>query len=201
METKILDNINGLPYWMQFIILILMVAGFYGYLFYSNKRSKKTQEIASLTGEKLNQLLDVLYEKCANAVTNDVANNAVYTHYQVMKYNTLEHILLQDRANVDFKIEANVIAFEEDLLVFIKNKYYETSLSLGKLKLKNKPLNFYMTEKMFPVDIVNEIVNFIKCRKQYPLDRLHRELNYKINGMFDTYINKTCNELETLLNT
>ena len=198
MEAKVLDHLSGLPDWMQFTILILILIGFYGFLFYSNKRSKKTQEIASLTGDKINQLLDVLYEKYANDLTAEVANNTIYIYYQVMKYNTMENILMKlyDKSNTDFTNEDSLKAFKEDLSVFIKNKYYETSLELGKMKYKGVPLNFYMTEKMFPNDIVEQVMNFIKCKRQYTNEKLFRELNTRINGIFDTYTNKTYKELE-----
>ena len=197
METKVLDHITGMPIWMQFIIILIILFS-YLYLTYINKTvADKTKNIQTKLSIKMDMLLDTLQERFSNEVTKEFAYDIIYLWNDSIKYNILEIVLksIYDENNRDANNNFVYTNIEDNLKIFIKNKFNEANLSLSKAKHKDIKLNFYIKDVDTNV-IIEDINNFMKCRINYPKERLFKEFKTKCNNIFDTYTNEAYNMLE-----
>jgi len=199
METKVLDHITGMPAWMQFII-ILVILGSYLYLTIVNKRAADSAKATQIEmSNKMNTLLDTLQERFSNEVTKEFAYDIIYLWNDSIKYNILEVVLrsLYDENNKDTNGKFIYANIEDNLRIFIKNKFNEANLSLSKARHKDIQLNFYI--KDINIDAVyEEISKFMQCRNTYTNERLFKDFKIKCNNIFDTFTNEAYNKLETI---
>lgn len=203
MEDKVINNIGGLPSWMQFTILILFTIMIVVPTIWKIISEKKITDKLVNNERKLGILLDLLYSKFANNLSVDVAKEIIALSYIRGKFIIRDKIIdLLKVHNYTIEGKFDKYKFKEDLNDFVRNKYYEDSMFLGKMTCKNIKLNFVHIEKIKSDYIVDNISSFLENSNFKLTCSLHdstcNNLDIYLSTFYQSIINKTLIELESI---
>ena len=204
--TKLAEK---LPNWMIFIVIILLIltpiiTHIISIIKTNKSSSKTTSSIDKMLlyqegqSKRLDILIDVLYEKYANNLTLETAKHIINMAYINLAYNIIEHVTIKIIDDRNYNNQGFTInKFKEETRVFIVNKYYETIMILNKMRCKGIALNLYLSNKINPNDVINEIFELLAENKDMAKFELNSCQTERIKSTFQTYINKTNSYLET----
>lgn len=211
METKVLDHISGLPNWMQFTILIILVlTTVVSFIFKIRSDNKVVKEQMNVSAKlisnehKFGTLLDLLYSRFANNLSIDVAKEIIPLCYLRTKYVIKDKVIaLLKTHNYTPNGLFDKAQFKYDIIEFINNRYYEDSMFLGKLTCKSIKLNFYHNDKVKPEQIIDSISIFLETSNFKLNCSMNNfqclEFGNYLDTMFTTIINKTLIQLEDIV--
>lgn len=154
------------------------------------------------TFAKLNDLIDILYEKFANNITVLVAMDLLELVYIRSKLSIIDHVndILCDTNNYkDGKLKIDRI--EGTIKSYISNRYYQDSRFLNKLTCKGVELNIHIAHKVKPDELSNKLINLLSVLSDSTPDQIHREIKTYLTNYFMTLISKAKNELDILTKT
>ena len=112
--------------------------------------------------KNFNILLDVLYEKYANNLTLEVAQNIIDLVYNRTKYsiiNRVQEYIHDESKYVNGRLDANLI--REDISFLISNKYHQDIMLLNKLTFKGFKLSEHLIERVDYKNHTDKIINLI----------------------------------------
>lgn len=204
MQDKILDHVSGLPSWMQFVILILIVLMLLLTTILKARSDNKVNSKLIHNEQKLGTLLDLLYARFANNLSLDVAKEIIQLLYIKNRFLVRDKIIdLLKFHNYEKDGKFNKFQFKYDLIEFINNRYYEDSMFLGKLTCKSIKLNFYHTQYVKPDYIIEQITTFLEISNFKLICSNNSSscinLDNHLNSFYQTITNKTLVQLEDLV--
>ena len=151
------------------------------------------------TSHRMTELIDILYEKFANNITQVVAMDIIELVYSRTKLSILdaigEAICLEDNYSEE-RFMINRI--ETTIRTHITNRYFQDERFLNKLTCRGIKLDFHLSKKMDMEDFSNKLLNLISISASESSDILYRQVRTFINNYFTTQISKAKTELDLL---
>lgn len=219
VNTSVYDIIRILPFWMIFVIILLILLTPFTLEIIRFKRKndedKKFKEFTSKVGEsvlenqkflfsfkdyleglygKLDVLLDLLYERHANNLNLDIAVKIIEIVYERAFYKILSSLsdcFLKKVDGVDFSVKC----FEKELDGVIKNRYFSDVMVLNKMTCKGISLDLHLLS-VDPSNITKDIIIYIETIQDKDGWEMYKLTRRFLENYSTTLINKAQSKLE-----
>jgi hypothetical protein len=209
MNENVSDLVYGLPHWMIFLIVILVITTpLIAETIRTIRIKKEVKNNQKFTDDlkdyqtklhgTLEVLLDVLYERFANNVTYETSAKIIEITYNRSAHCIIDYLFRHHKLYTLENLD-NIDDISDQLLSFISNVYYEDSMFLDKIKCKGISLNVHLKQTK-PREILEKIITIINAvvllnnptrSKHFP----HEEVSRRVIAHYHTLITKAHQEL------
>lgn len=205
-----LSNLSelDLPYWMIFILAILVIVVPVITDIVRQKRFKKYEDKYREVIDNLvinqdslyrnfNMLLDVLYDKYANNLTLEVSKQIielVYTRTKNCIVNRIQDHLHDEDKYKDGKVDIEKI--RSDIKMFISTKYYQDVMILNKMTCKGNKLSDHLSKHINHEEVTDKIIALITIYTSHNIYKACKHVRTDVDSYFNVLINKAKSFIE-----
>lgn len=216
--TNLYDIMKEMPAWMVFVSVLLVLFSPIIMEIVKNIRKKKEDDhqknfVREIKGffennqifsenfklylEKLDTLLDLLYEKYANNLDLETSKKILELVYDRSCNKILSHLVdyISEEGNYDENNILSLCGLDQDLESEINNRYYADLMTLNKVACKGIYLDLHMLE-ISPAQVKKDIMEYLLSIKEKKDWDIYYSVKRFVENYFTTLTNKAHTKLE-----